>query len=569
MKSLKKNGEFVISSVSKNFDKDSRIYQMMHPHGIESLAVVPLAVNGTVFGFFGIDNPRRNVDHTLLLSVIAFVYCSEITNKRLESSNKVLTGLLKTEKKNTSIISSLSSIFFALYYVDIEEGSIQEIFSPDGVSHIYGEKDNAVLRLKTIVDYWVDDEYKATMRVFTEISTIDKRLGDSSVLTQEYFSTANEWVRCDLIPVEKNKSGNHTKVLYGFCRISAEKERLASQDNMIQALSMSYENVYAVNMDTSQSVCYRMGKIITDRYGEKFAVGNYEDNIRLYVENDVFEDDRYLFDKIRSVSDIKRLLSDRQTYSFSYRVYRNDVVQYFECQVVKPNSKRNEFAMGFKNIDNEKKQELAQQKKIEDALAEVKKINKTLQYEMDIAGVLSKDYPNVVLLNFVDDTVVTIKRNGTIINENERTAKYSYVEIWDRIINNYIPDEDKEKIRDVSSVSTVKQALENSDEYVFNCRIIYDETGIHYYQMSYLRIYSGQEKKSQIILGFRNIDSIIEEERKNIKIMETQSEIIEGLSSVYYSVLLVDPKTDKVKIYRAKRQVGKNCWYERAYCQAT
>ena len=35
---------------------------------------------------------------------------------------------------------------------------------------------------------------------------------------------------------------------------------MESQDNLIQALAVSYENVYAVNMNTEEAVCYRMGR---------------------------------------------------------------------------------------------------------------------------------------------------------------------------------------------------------------------------------------------------------------------------------------------------------------------
>lgn len=637
---LEKNGEFIISSLSEEYDADSKIYRLLKPQGIESLAMVPLSVNSEVIGFLGVDNPRCNVGDTLLLSVIASACCIEITNKRLEDSNKALTErmkiiqsmseiytsvyyidiaensyvelasidsvheqigstgnaqekldffcrnmmspeytdnmlrfvdiktlderlsgsriiskeflctvpfppdreelpywvqcsfidggrdadgrlshavfvtetihdakvreldtqkylqeanfelteLLKAEKKNTAIISSLSGIFFALYYVDIEEGFIQEIFSPDGVSHTCGEKDDAVSRLSSIVDYWADDEYKSAMRLFTDLGTVDRRLWDSPVITQEYYSVRKDWVRCHLIPVEKNEFGGNTKILFGFRLITAEKERLESQDNVIQALTMTYDNAYAVNTDTAE---------------------------------------------------VKRFLADKQAYSFTYRVHRNDTVQYFECQLVKPGGKRNEFVIAFKNIDEEKNREFAQQRKIESALDEVRKINRTLQYEMNIAGALSKDYPNVVLLDPANDTVMTIKRNGIILKEGERTVKYSYDELCRRFISNYIPAEDRERIGAAFSLDSVLHALETDDEYMFSYRTVYDDTGIHNYQASFFRILNGE-----IILGLRNIDAIVEEERRNIRIMETQSEIIEGLSSVYYSVLLVYPQAD-------------------------
>ena len=52
--------------------------------------------------------------------------------------------------------------------------------------------------------------------------------------------------------------------------------------------------------------------------------------------------------------------------------------------------------------------------------------------------------------------------------------------------------------------------------------------------------------------------------------MEVQREIIEGLGSEYYSVLLVNPNTDKVTVYRSEEEDGRaieeyirkhdNCW---------
>ena len=176
-------------------------------------------------------------------------------------------------------------------------------------------------------------------------------------------------------PVEKKENGKNRAVLCTLRWITAEKEELASQDSLIQALAIPYENIYAVNADTCEAVCYRMGQTMNDRYGRKFAAGNYERNISNYIEHDVLKEDRHLFDVVRTISGVNTLLADKKAYYFNYRVFRNAIVQYFQCQLVKPNPERNEFVIAFKNVDEEKKQELAQQKKIAEALAAVEKIN--------------------------------------------------------------------------------------------------------------------------------------------------------------------------------------------------
>ena len=557
LEELEKQGELFYPCLSDSFAPDSGFYQLLKPQGIESVAVASLIVNGIVIGFIGVDNPRRNTEGFLLLSVLAYACCSEIANKKPEETNTEPTSLLETEKQHSAIIESLSSVFFALYYIDIEENIVQEIFSPDGKSHTYGEKNNAKLCLKAVTDSWVSDDFRPAMSLFMDVDTINERLGENNIITQEYIATDGNWVRCSMFPTEKNSCGNNSKVIIGFRVITDEKERLESRDNLIRALSMSYENVYAVNMDTVEAVCYRMGEIMKSRYGQKFSIGNYESNIRLYVDNEVLPEDRHLFDSICTIQSIRGIFSEKQTYSFSYRVVRNERVQYFECQLVKPDSNRNEFAIGFKNIDDVKKQEILQQEKLEYALSVMEKMNETLKDETEIAGALSRDYTDVVLLDLADDTAITIKLKGHIIAEEDRVTRRSYYETWDNYISKYVVEEDRETLKAAIMIEKVKVALEKNNEYSCSYRVVSDNTGVHYFQASFIRFYSRHKTESQIILGFRCVDAIVEEEHRKIKIMETQSEIIQGLGSEYYSVLLINPETELVTVFRAENEDGK------------
>lgn len=472
------------------------------------------------------------------------------TTKELQEKNSELSALLSAEKKHTSIINSLSSIFFSLYYINLEENTFQGIFSRDGLTKTLGEKDNAGLFMKSAVDVWVKDEFKDEMRIFLDIETVDERLGDRRIISLEYEDIEGKWVRCSVISAEKNEFGKNVGIICGFRDITAERERRETQSNLIQALALSYQNVYAVNMDTNEAVCYRMDSTIKSRYGQDFAVGNYDKNIKLYVENDVFSDDRKLFAKISSVSEVKALLGGKTTHSFGYRVFREGKISYFECQVVKPSDKRNEFAIGFKNVDEEKKQEILQQKRVEQAFAAAEKANQKLRYEMAIAGTLSKDFPDVVLIDLVNDTATTIKRHGVIIDRENRVLRRSYNQTWDTYIEKYVMEEDRETLRAAVSVMSVQGALRNSDEYACSYRVLYDDTGVHYFQALFIRIFSAYAEEGQIILGFRNVDAIVEEERKNLKIQEEQLNIIGALSQEYHSLFKIEADTGKISLYR-------------------
>ena len=59
-----------------------------------------------------------------------------------------------------------------------------------------------------------------------------------------------------------------------------------------------------------------MGEAMLERYGETFFNGDYEKKISYYIENDVLEEDRKLFDQIRLLKDIEKLLAERNTTAF-------------------------------------------------------------------------------------------------------------------------------------------------------------------------------------------------------------------------------------------------------------
>ena len=333
-------------------------------------------------------------------------------------------------------------------------------------------------------------------------------------------------------------------------KLERTEKEMTDKGNLIQALAIPYANIYTVNADTCEAICYRMGQTMNDRYGQQFAVGNYETNIQTYISNDVLKEDRHLFEQVRTVDGVNELLADNKAYYFNYRTHRDGLTEYYQCQLVKPDQAKNEFVIGFKNVNEEKNMELAAQRKVEEALALAEKANETLQDEMDIVGALSRDFPDVVLLDLANDYAVTIKRQGRIIAKDQRTIRRSYRETWKRYISKYVLEEDRTALFAAVSIEKVQCALEKSDAYSCSYRVIDDETGIHYYQASFIRFYSRQNKESQIILGFRCVDAIVEEELKNRAIQDEQLRIIGALSQEYSSLFKIDAETRKMTLYR-------------------
>ena len=478
--------------------------------------------------------------------------------EKLQETNRELTAILEAEKQHTSIIGALSNVFYGMYFIDLEEKTLQEIRFLDNAQHMLGEKQNAAAMLAQLIDERVDSSYVPLMQNFMDVDTIDDRLGQKAIIIQEFSAKQGGWTRCSLFPVERDEAGKIRTVLCTLRWVTAEKEEIASQDNLIQALAIPYENIYAVNGETCEAVCYRMGQAMNDRYGQKFAAGNYERNIQTYIENDVIPEDRYLFDQIRRVDGVKTLLSREKTYYFNYRVFRGNQLHYFQCQLVRPSQERNEFVVGFKNVDKEKKQELSQQRKVEAALAEVEKINNSLREEMAVSTALSQEYSSLFQIDAKTGKMSLYRTDGIGMSPSllgKLMEVGDYEAILSRYIDAFVVPEDRERMRESGRLDNLLKRVPKVGLYKIGYRRNMNGT-IAYYEMNTAKTVDEQGNIT-FVLGMRDVDEEMRRQLKQTREMETQREIIEGLGSEYYSVLLVFPEQDTVTVFRAEQTDGK------------
>ena len=356
-----------------------------------------------------------------------------------------------------------------------------------------------------------------------------------------------------------------------YREISGRHREMEAQGNLIQALAIPYANVYTVNADTREAVCYRMDQAINERYGQKFAAGNYEYNIQTYIENDVLEEDRVLFDRVRTVDGVNALLADKKTYYFNYRVSRNQHMQYFQCQLVKPNLQKNEFVIGFKNIDAEKNTELAAQRKVEEALAALEKVNAALQEESAVSTALSQEYSSLFKIDAKTRKMTLYRTDGIAFDPvllEKLLALGDYESILSKYIDAFVVPEDRDRLRESIGLSVLMEKVPEGGLYKLGYRRIKDGV-ISYFEMNLVKTVD-QYGAVTLILGLRDVDAEVRRQLKQTRQMEVQREIIEGLGSEYYSVLLVNPNTDRVAVYRAEEADGRaieayfhkydNCW---------
>lgn len=341
-------------------------------------------------------------------------------------------------------------------------------------------------------------------------------------------------------------------------------------DNLSKALAIPYDNIFVVNMDTGQSVCYRMGQVLRERYGDSFGNGYYEDIMSAFVNSGVLEEDKHLFDQVRILAGVKEILADKITYTIDFRTHPKENPHYIQCQFMKPDSDNNGFVMGVRNVHEKRKQEIARQKKVEDALAEVERTNSALKEESTISVALSKEYSSLFKIDGKTGAMSLYRTDGMgmssqLLDELMEDGDYSVV--LNKYIDTFVVPEDRERTRELAGLDVLHERV--PDEGLYKLGFRRSMAGIiSYYEMSVVKIVDNSNNIT-FVLGLRDVDAEMRRQLKLTNEMEVQRDIIEGLAMEYYSVLLLDPDTDAVTPFRTDECAkstdsyfakNNNCW---------
>lgn len=137
---FEKYGDFYISALHQQLDKNSRDYQLLEIQGITSLMAAPLIRSGRIIGFLGVDNPKAQILSTELLRATVDFLTVELEKRRMIQlmDQMSVTDSLTGVKNRSSYIHMLRKIehkppkTIGFMYVDINGlNRMNEIFGYD------------------------------------------------------------------------------------------------------------------------------------------------------------------------------------------------------------------------------------------------------------------------------------------------------------------------------------------------------------------------------------------------------------------------------------------------------
>ncbi len=136
-------------------------------------------------------------------------------------------------------------------------------------------------------------------------------------------------------------------------------------------------------------------------------------------------------------------------------------------------------------------------------------LGKQIEESQSVFNVLARNFKNVYLVNLKTGKARILKFETKYVQipDIDHNQEISYDELIFPWIDTLVHQEDRNTLKEALSIQNLKEQLSNQEEYVGNYRSI-AKGKISYYQYNACKLAS---REDVIILGFQNIDTIIEE----------------------------------------------------------
>jgi PAS domain S-box-containing protein len=161
----------------------------------------------------------------------------------------------------------------------------------------------------------------------------------------------------------------------------AEKEKQYLE--MVEALSIDFDAVFYLNLDTGTGFAYRMNEEMEQKFSAEFGLDltgemQLRQNMDFYIDKFVYQDDRETFRSATTKESLKEKLLDKPVLYLTYRTFRNRKITYYQMKVVRVGSwqERHNAVVGFCNVDEEVRGEKEQKKILADALVQAERASK-------------------------------------------------------------------------------------------------------------------------------------------------------------------------------------------------
>ncbi len=337
----------------------------------------------------------------------------------------------------------------------------------------------------------------------------------------------------------------------------ADNEVLRELLMVFDTLARHFQNVYLMDLEKKTARILKLDADYVDVPGkEDHREFLLETVIKNWVNTIVHPEDREKVSRTITVENIKKVFETKEELVGTYRSLVNGEIHHFQYTISRMDKAATKAVAGFQNIDDiiEEHQEIEEAKREKEAAHQ-----KEVEEQLEIINALSKSFRNVFVANLTEGTARVIRLADDYNVRAVRDVKsltFPFDAVVDRWVRETVHPDDKKRVKETLNVKTVREIFAKQDKYVGTYRNIEDGV-LHNYQYDFRRVGDTEN----VVVGFRLIDKIVEEQKENqkreraleearLKEEKKHAEVINSLSTIYSTIFQANIVTHEYLLSR-------------------
>ena len=276
-----------------------------------------------------------------------------------------------------------------------------------------------------------------------------------------------------------------------------ERERLLFEID--DAIARSYTSVLYVDTCDQTVHVVRLNRLGKTLEAEGLEDPHIRHVIDIYVRSLVYKDDAKEVLKFGDFDYVMKRLQDSNPLFHTYRTIRDGKLVYYRLKII-PFDNGSKIVYGFEHFDEQIRDRIARESERET--------------QMTLLAGLSCEFESIWLVDASIHHAKLIRSN--IKSEKSETmnciSEGNYETILDNYVERYVVPEDRERVYQLSSIENLIRNTKEDEIFHINYYRVNPEKQKNYMQFAIARV-TDDMGVVRFVCGFRNIDSIVEEEK--------------------------------------------------------
>ena len=410
------------------------------------------------------------------------------------------TGNKERARGIYSAYNAISGIFISLHRVNVKENILDNIkisiAEEEYCSQGSEEYDTTV---EQVVRGLSSESSRGEVLQFVNRHNLPARMANEDHIFLEFLSCTGELCRLHFFKEDEDEDGSLLHAILGIEKVSEEKSQA-----LISALSHDFQNVFWVDLGDGSAHVLKMSTYIGENVDEgSNRCFSYSPVCREYIEKFIYPEDRDRISEDISLEHLRDVFHEKDELAGTYRIEKDDGIHHYRYVFYSlPNM--NSVVAGFRNIDDV----IARHTQEEKAKHELEVAYRNqLEEQLTVFNTLARNFKNIYYVDLERGTAKVLKLDPAYtdilgIKINDEFPFDSVLKGW---LNMVVCDEDREDVTRMLETENVKNIISRQNEFTGTYRSIVGGK-MHHFQYSVVR---ADEAGTRVILGFQNIDDII------------------------------------------------------------